>query len=328
MLEDAIAQNYRLRQRLQRVAADVRDYETLRSNFMRTVGMPHRSIPPELLDAFSHDPSSVTSGTRKTKSWRAVEDIHNRIVRQQETFRIFLSIVKEDGIPAPESILDDHINTLMDKLQRLERHHKSMTAKAAEVKDALTKVKGTHAAVKIQYNDTLSHTSAVYPELSQIVALEESYKDQYQQFWELGMDALTFILDTVTPFWRTYGKTIGDDVQDFLIIPWYRNEFTGEPKRYPIRSLPRRSFQHWMGLLLFFFITAAVILLQAHAAMSSIYNYKLPWIGNDGFRWILMPFFWIGILIQWGAVLFELCIFFAQMGVIAWWIGWAAKIFT
>ena len=57
--------------------------------------------------------------------------------------------------------------------------------------------------------------------------MEENYRNQYQQFWDIGLDALTLLLDTVTPFWRNYGKVIGEDVQDFLIIPWYRNEFTG-----------------------------------------------------------------------------------------------------
>ena len=31
-------------------------------------------------------------------------------------------------------------------------------------------------------------------------------------------------------------KIIGINVQDFLTIPWYRNEFTGELERYPIKG--------------------------------------------------------------------------------------------
>jgi hypothetical protein len=168
----------------------------------------------------------------------------------------------------------------------------------------------------------------IYSQLSQIIALEESYKDQYQQLWEFGMDTLTFILDTVTPFWRTYGKTIGEDVQDFLVIPLYRNEFTGETKRYPILSLPKRSYRRWLGLILFFGVAVGVTTLQSRATITFLSYYRLPWRALNGFRWAVMPFFWIAALIQVFAVFIEFCIVFAQLGVVAWWIGWFLKIFT
>lgn len=160
------------------------------------------------------------------------------------------------------------------------------------------------------------------------MALEESYKDQYQQLWELGMDTLTFILDTVTPFWRNYGKTIGEDVRDFLVIPLYRNEFTGEAKRYPIRTLPKRSYRHQLGLLLFFIIAVGVTMLQGRATISFLSYYRLPWNALNGFRWAVMPFFWIAALIQICAVFTEFCIVFAQLAVVAWWIGWLLNIFS
>jgi hypothetical protein len=142
------------------------------------------------------------------------------------------------------------------------------------------------------------------------------------------MDALTFLLDTVTPFWRTYGKTIGEDVQDFLVIPWYRNEFTGETKRYPIKRFPMRSFQHWMALFLFLVLTSALTFLQGRAAVSSSIHYRLLWISHNGLRWTVMPFFWVGILIQWCAVIVEFSIVFAQVAVVVWWLGWFLRINT
>jgi hypothetical protein len=157
--------------------------------------------------------------------------------------------------------------------------------------------------------------------------LEESYKDQYQQIWQFGLDALTLLLDTVTPFWRNYGKTIGEDVQDFLVVPLYRNEFTGEPKRYPIAKFPQRSLRHWVGLFLFFVTAASITWLQARAAITSIIHFRLRWITHTGVRWLLMPFFLIGIIIQWAAVFTELCIVIAQLGVVTWWIGWSIKAF-
>lgn len=164
-------------------------------------------------------------------------------------------------------------------------------------------------------------------QLSHLVALEESYRDQYQQLWDFGMDALTLLLDTVTPFWRNYGKTIGEDVRDFLIIPLYRNEFTGEPKRYPLNEIPKRSLRHWVGLIVCFFASIGVTLLQIRAAVTCSTNYRLQWIPYDGVRWTALPFFWIGILIQWVAVLLELSIVVMQLGVITWWAGWLVNIF-
>ena len=141
------------------------------------------------------------------------------------------------------------------------------------------------------------------------------------------MDALTLLLDTVTPFWRNYGKTIGEDVRDFLIIPLYRNEFTGEPKRYLLPSLPKRSPNHWVGLIFTFFATISVTLLQIRAAITCSVNYRLGWIPYDGVRWTALPFFWIGILIQWIAVLVELAVVVTQVGVTTWWTGWLISIF-
>ncbi|KIL00977.1 hypothetical protein PAXRUDRAFT_112986, partial [Paxillus rubicundulus Ve08.2h10] len=325
-LEELKSHNHRLRHRMQRVASDVREYELVCSNVMLGLGVPYRSLPPELLDAITHDPSSVTGGTRKRRGWTAVEDIHERVLRQREIIRIFLSMMKVDDLPAPENVLDKPISTLMEKLQALEKERKPLQTQADSVTKILTQVRAVHATVKEEYNEAVSYTSLVYPELSCIIALEESYKYQYQQVWEFGMDALTFILDTITPFWRNYGKPIGEDMQDFLIIPWYRNEFTGESKRYPVEFLPRRSVRHWVALCFLSALTLFVTFLQIRAAITSTWHYRLLWIVNQGFRWTIMPFFWMAIVIQWFAVMFEVCVVLLQVSVAAWWLGWIVGI--
>jgi len=216
----------------------------------------------------------------------------------------------------------------LQDLEYLEGCKDAIALRAVSILNLLISVQEVHAKVKENYKSTISRASVVYPELSYIIALEESYKDQYQHFWELGMDALTLLLDTVTPFWRTYGKTIGEDVRDFLIIPLYRNEFTGETKPYPIKEIPRRSLHHWLGLLVFFFLSIGINILQVRAAISSSLHYRLHLIPYDGIRWTALPFFWIAILIQWLAVIFELAIVFMQVGVITWWTGWSVKILS
>jgi hypothetical protein len=142
------------------------------------------------------------------------------------------------------------------------------------------------------------------------------------------MDTLTFLLDSVTPFWRTYGKFIGDDIRDFLIIPLYRNEFTGEARKYPIRKVPGRSCRHWLGLALFFLASVAISFLQVRAAISSTAYYKLPMIPYEGIRWTVLPFFWSSIIIQWWAVALESVVVAMQLGIVMWWAGWSVGVVT
>jgi hypothetical protein len=170
LLDDAMSRNHRIRQALQRVAAGVREYDLLQTNLMKSLGVPHRSIPPELLDAFSHDPAAVTGATRRFRGWKAAEDIYNRVTRQRETFRLFLSM-SHDGFSPPGSVFDEPIAALSHTLESLENHRETAVNKAREIAGILTSVKGIHASVKTEYNDTLSHTSVVYPEVRFFVSL-------------------------------------------------------------------------------------------------------------------------------------------------------------
>ncbi|KAI0319760.1 hypothetical protein OF83DRAFT_1169904 [Amylostereum chailletii] len=326
LLEDATAQNQRNRQLLQRVSLSVKEYEAVQSRMSKALGLTYKSLPQDLLDALSHDPAVITGHTRSLRGWRAVENVNDNIQNQTETIQHFLQQNDLGKVPRQASILDNPLNSLIRALEILESRKTGIVEKAKEVAEVLARVKKLHASVKSEYNDAVTHTSAVYPELSHIVALEESYKDHYQQLWEFGMDALTFLLDTVTPFWRNYGKIIGVDVQDFLIVPWYRNEFTGEAKRYPITSLPRRSLRHWVGLVLFFFITFSVVLLQGRAALTFCSWFPPSFITNLGLQWLSMPAFGIIALIQFCAVLVEASVVIAQLVVVLWWIAWWARI--
>ncbi|KAF9040472.1 hypothetical protein BDZ89DRAFT_1156684 [Hymenopellis radicata] len=329
LLKETVAQNMRIRQLLHRIAAGVKEYDLTQTSLTALLEIPTNGLPPELLEAFSHDPAAITGATRRLQGWRAVDDIHHRIIRQRTLFEDFLAEnCHTTGSLISDDVLEDPVNSLRETLKSLRLQKIAVTARANEVAELLSSVHATHQKVKAEYNETLAHTSVVYPELSRIVALEESYKDSYQHFWEIGMDALTLLLDTVTPFWRTYGKTIGEDVQDFLIIPLYRNEFTGEAKRYLITSVPKRSLRHWVLLIVFFYGTIGLVILQGRAAVTSSMHIGLQWIPYDGIRWIALPFVFIGIVIQWCAVIVELAIVLGQIGVLIWWIGWSVKLLS
>ncbi|KJA25846.1 hypothetical protein HYPSUDRAFT_134350 [Hypholoma sublateritium FD-334 SS-4] len=327
ILQEISAHNHRIRQFLNRISNGLRDYDALQQASVTIPGVNQRSIPKDVLDTFSHDPSAVTGSTRRLQGWRAVEDIHQRIHRQRSILRAFLHSADEDP-PKPGCLLDDPIENILRMLGDVEIHKDEIDHGNEEVAKILSSVEKQYAEVKEIYNETASRVSTIYPELSNIIALEESYRDQYQQFWDFGMDALTLLLDTVTPVWRTYGKAIGEDVRDFLIIPLYRNEFTGESKPYPIRGFPRRSLYHCVGLCIFLISSVAVNFLQARAAVTSTLNFRLQWISYDGVRWTALPFFWIAIVIQWLAVVCELAIVFLQLGVIFWWVGWSVRLLT
>ena len=132
---------------------------------MPTLGIPYRSLPSELLDAIGHDPSAVTGGTRRYHGWRAVEDIHDRITRQRQIIRQFLTLAREDNFSTTD-VLDKPITSLMEKLEGLEKAQYPLREKAEEVSKMLEEVKSVHGIVKQEYNSALSQTSVVYPEVS------------------------------------------------------------------------------------------------------------------------------------------------------------------
>ncbi|TCD68076.1 hypothetical protein EIP91_011528 [Steccherinum ochraceum] len=329
MLEDTMAQNHSTRQILQRVSHHMKEYDNVQNTLSNLMGVSQLKLPQDVLEAFNHDPSAVIGSTKRYKGWRAVEDIHDRIVRQRQTIHTFVASISEGTLQEPiKNVFEDPIESLLKSLDQLDGHRESLAREADSVAEALQRVKVVHSSVKRDYNETLSHTSLIYPELSQIITLEENYRNHYQQLWNIGLDALTLLLDTVTPFWRIYGKVIGEDVQDFLIVPWYRNEFTGEPNWYPIKNFPKRSIRHWVGLLLFSVTSVMMTLLQIRAACSFSSILNLPWLADVGVRWLISPLFAVALIAQWCAVLFESFLIFAQAGILVWWLGWSVRVFV
>lgn len=139
---------------------------------MPAFGIPHRSLPPEILDSASHDPSSVTGRTQRYGGWRAVEDIHERVMRQRDIINQFLAGADEKDLAFPESVLDQPISSLMEKLIVLKKEQQPLCEKADEVTKVLAQVKSVHADVKQEYNDALSQTSVAYPEVSGYIPIE------------------------------------------------------------------------------------------------------------------------------------------------------------
>ena len=101
------------------------------------------------------------------------------------------------------------------------------------------------------------------------------------------------------------------------------------PKPSAIMLIPRAlrlRFQPTSILLFLSFLSFSVTILQTRAAWSLTINISLPWISQAWLWWIAIPIYVILLIIQWCAVLVELCILAAQAGVIIWWIGWFVKL--
>ena len=137
----------------------------VQAKLCKTLGLNHTPLPPELIDAFAHDPSVVTGATRQKGGWQAVEDIHNNIARQRNTVREFLQQAHHVEVTPPPSVLDSPLKSLQQSLEALEQRRGIISQKVQEVIETLTRVKQLHAGVKAEYNNTMAHTSSVYPEV-------------------------------------------------------------------------------------------------------------------------------------------------------------------
>ena len=160
-------QNWRTRTILHKVGANIREYENVQKSLATSLGVQYTPISQDVLDALNHDPCSVISGTKRFKSWRAVEDIYGRILRQRDILRTFAQTTAGDGIATPsKSAFADSIATLTKALESLEVHKRDIIERAATVAEALLQLKGVHAHVKREYLETMAHTSTMYPEVS------------------------------------------------------------------------------------------------------------------------------------------------------------------
>jgi hypothetical protein len=170
LLQDLMTQNSRIRQLLNRISGTVRDYDDTQIRLLKDFpkgSIKYRSLPPDLLETFSHDPAAVTGSTRRYKGFRAVDDIHNRLVRQREVFQLFIANEARYGVTmAPKGVLTEPITQALASLEKLEKLKEEVKAQVTQVSSILKDAQKQHAVVKSDYNETLSHVSVVYPEVS------------------------------------------------------------------------------------------------------------------------------------------------------------------
>jgi DNA-binding transcriptional regulator GbsR (MarR family) len=142
----------------------VKEYDAVQRSAMGVLGGKHQALPKELVESFGHDPAAVTSVTRRLKGWRAVEDIHHRLVKQREIFSAFITLESHRNSDH-ESILDDKVSSLIRALSVLEERKAELAERSKDVERVLESVQDAYKDVKADYDKTVPLTSTLYPEV-------------------------------------------------------------------------------------------------------------------------------------------------------------------
>ncbi len=136
---------------------------------------------------------------------------------------------------------------------------------------------------------------------------------------------MSFVLNLLAPFMKTFGRPIWDDVHDFLVIPWYRNDFSGESDWYPV-NFPKRSLLHWICLLCLSSSAPVCLLSTCQVVASLLTEVRLddiPFLAPRIFVWTIFSLLIFGflmtILILSATVLGEVVMFF-------WWAAWFLRL--
>ena len=80
----------------------------------------------------------------------------------------FAATLKElnSRLPRPGGIFDESLDGLMRSVSRLEHHREDLRKKESEATQKLNHVRELHVLTKLEFNDTLGHTSHACPEVA------------------------------------------------------------------------------------------------------------------------------------------------------------------
>ncbi|KAH8119878.1 hypothetical protein DFH11DRAFT_1499342 [Phellopilus nigrolimitatus] len=246
------ARNGRMKLLLQTASRSIIEYDDTQHAMSEKLGLSYSRLPPEILEAFSHDPAAVTANTRRLKGWRAVEDIYLRCERQRAILKTFVASMPSSVTPLTlpaNGIYEDATTTLANLVERLYNQRSAVLFRVRETNELLSKIKKMRDELKPEFDAANQYTSANYPELIRLETLLDEFVNEKNQLWKIGEASLSFVLTSAAPLMKTFGRPIWDELHDFLVIPLYRNGFSGEDQWYPV-SFPKRSPVLWLRILL------------------------------------------------------------------------------
>ena len=163
--------------------------------------------------------------------------------------------------------------------------------------------------------------TSCFTQLVRLESLLDEFTNQKNQLWRIGEAAISFVLTSVAPIMKTFGRPIWDELHDFLVIPIYRNDFSGEDHWYPV-TFPRRSCFHWSRLIVFSAV-APYVLMHGIRLFASLltegYLLRIP----DFIPWFLIYSAFSTIMFAYAVALFILLVtVLCEFAIILWWSAW------
>lgn len=135
----------------------------------------------------------------------------------------------------------------------------------------------------------------------------------------------SFALTFVAPFMKIFGRPIWDDLHDFLVIPLYRNDFSGGEQWYPV-TFPRRSFAHWLRLIAVCIAIPAALKSGSDTFLELLtggYLVRVPSFIPSSLVYILLSFCISSFA---SSLFFLLCAFLCEVSIMLWWTGWVLRV--
>ena len=161
--------------------------------------------------------------------------------------------------------------------------------------------------------------------LVHLEVLLDEFVSQTDRLWKLAEAFLSFILTSLAPLMKTFGRPIWNELHDFLVIPLYRNGFSGEDEWYPV-TFPHRSFPQWIRLLTV--ATSIPICLRSgvHAFICLLtegYLVRVPAFIPHFLVYLIFS----GFMCAFASLLFILLgSMLCELFIIFWWLGWTLRI--
>lgn len=158
-----------MKQLLQMAVKTISDYDELQRSMAEKLGMDYMQIPPDVLEAIWHDPSSATGHTRRARGWEAVEEVYERIQKQKIALRSFPASLSGGLSPATMpngGIYHEHIVTLTSQLETIANDRVAIATQVKDMIPLLRDVKELRDQLKPELDETNKHTSINYPEVT------------------------------------------------------------------------------------------------------------------------------------------------------------------
>ena len=137
--------------------------------------------------------------------------------------------------------------------------------------------------------------------------------------------SISLALSSIAPFMKTFGRPIWNDLHDFLVIPWYRNDFSGEEYWYPV-NFPKRTSRHWLKLTLFIIMTPLCLKNGTRLLVNLLtqgYSIQIPFAIPSIVIYALYLFTLLFLMSVFVGLFFMVL---AQAAIIVWWSAWALRI--